>query len=193
MTKAAKYLGISYRSVLYHIEDIEKKMEIKVIKTFKGGKGGGGNTYLSSNGKKILKECKIINATIKIRNGLNEIKTVVSSIDKDMNMMKIKNDDCEITLQRRKEFEVGDNILALINYESIFIMLEPCKSTVRNILKGTITEMKLINNNLRIKINIGNVGIYCDITRNASDDLELELGKEVYIGFKAMSIATLKL
>jgi molybdate transport system regulatory protein len=192
-SEASKTVKISYRSALNYIGDIENNLNIKVVKTFKGGKGGGGSTHLTSEGKKILKKCKVINAIIELHKGLNEIETIVSNIDNNNNMMEIEFNDFKLILPIKKEFNVGDKVLALIGYDSVFVMLEPYRSSVRNILKGIITEMQLIDNMFRIRINVGNVGIYCDITRLASDDLELELGKEVYIGFKAMAVAMLKL
>ena len=62
-------------------------------------------------------------------------------------------------------------------------MLEPQTSSIRNILKGQIVEMKLEGEIIRVKVNVGGVILCSDITVSA----------ENYIGFKAMSVATLKL
>ena len=72
-------------------------------------------------------------------------------------------------------------------------MLKPQESSIRNVFKGTITEMKLEDEMIRVQINIGGMGIFSDITVSATKDLNLTLGMEVYIGFKAVSVATLKL
>jgi molybdate transport system regulatory protein len=186
-------MDISYRSALNYIERMEKGLGIKVVITRKGGRGGGGSTKLSPEGKRILQECKMVNAIIDLHKGVNEIPSIVKSIDEDKKVMKIEINNAEITLPRNEEYHIGDRILALISYENIFIMLEPYKSSVRNIIKGTITEMKLIGDMYRIQVKLGDVEIYSDITKSASDDLELALGEEVYVGFKAMSVATLKL
>jgi molybdate transport system regulatory protein len=53
--------------------------------------------------------------------------------------------------------------------------------------------MKLENEVIRVKIDVGGLNLYSDITLSAEKDLNLTIGKEVYIGFKAMSVATLKL
>jgi molybdate transport system regulatory protein len=42
-------------------------------------------------------------------------------------------------------------------------------------------------------VNVGGVELCCDITVSAEKELNLNIGKEVYLGFKAMSVATLKL
>ena len=98
-----------------------------------------------------------------------------------------------MTIPLKNEYSVGDKILALISYDNIFIMLEPQTSSIRNIFKGKVTEMRLQDEMVRVKIDIGGVDIFSDITLSAGKDLDLGLGKEVYIGFKALSIATLKL
>ena len=72
-------------------------------------------------------------------------------------------------------------------------MLEPQKSSIRNIIKGNIVEMRLNNEIIRVNVDIGGINIYSDITVSAEKELNLTIGKEVFIGFKAMSVATLKL
>ena len=88
---------------------------------------------------------------------------------------------------------VGDKLLALISYDNIFLMLEPQKSSIRNIIKGNIVEMKLNNEIIRVNVDVGGINLYSDITVSAEKELNLTIGKEVYVGFKAMSVATLKL
>ena len=53
--------------------------------------------------------------------------------------------------------------------------------------------MKLEDEIVRIRIATGGLMFYSDITLSAEKDLDLTIGKEVYIGFKATSVATLKL
>ena len=86
-----------------------------------------------------------------------------------------------------------DKILALISYDNIFLMLEPQSSSIRNVLKGQIVEMRLKNEIIRVKIDVGGVVLCSDITVSAEKELNLNIGSEVYVGFKAMSVATLKL
>ncbi len=106
--------------------------------------------------------------------------------------MNIQVNDIIFTLKINKEYQIGDKIVALISNEDVFIMLEPYPTTTENMFKGKITNMSLNNDLISVKINIG-VDIYADITTSAASDLNLTLGKEIYIGFKALSIATLKL
>ena len=124
---------------------------------------------------------------------VNEIESEVVEVDKSKGVMKIQIDEVKLTIALNEQYKVGDKILALISYDNIFIMLKPQESSIRNVFKGIITEMCLENEMIRLKIDVGKIGIYADITLSAGKDLKLTLGKEVYIGFKAVSVATLKL
>ena len=42
-------------------------------------------------------------------------------------------------------------------------MLEPQTSSIRNIIKGRIIEMKLENEVIRVKIDVGGLNLYSDI------------------------------
>lgn len=193
ITEAAKLSKISYRTALNYIEKIESALDIAIVSTKKGGSGGGGGTILTEEGMQILKECKKINAIMELHRETNEIEAEILEIDRSRGVMKIKMNELTITIPLRKGYNVGDNILALISYDNIFIMLEPQESSIRNIFKGKVVEMKLQNEMVRVKIDIGGVSVFSDITLSAGKDLDLSLGKDVYIGFKALSIATLKL
>ena len=190
ITEAAKRSKISYRTALNYIDKIESTLDIAIVSTQKGGSGGGGSTTLTEEGLQILKECKKINAIMELHRETNELEAEILEVDSSKGVMKIQ---MTMTIPLKTEYEVGDKILALISYDNIFIMLEPQTSSIRNIFKGQVTEMKLQNEMVRVKIDIGGVDIFSDITLSAGKDLDLSLGKEVYIGFKALSIATLKL
>ena len=193
ITDASESVGISYRTALNYIERIESTLGVKVVSTTKGGKGGGGGTSLTDEGFLILKECKKINAIMELHKDVNEFETTVADIDYDKGIMKIKVGTFLINTPLNSNYTVGEKILALVSYDNIFIMLEPFLSSIRNILKGKIVEMKLENDIIRVKIDVEGLMFYSDITLFAEKELNLTIGKEVYIGFKAMSVATLKL
>ncbi|MDO5847944.1 MAG: TOBE domain-containing protein [Methanobrevibacter sp.] len=193
ITKAAKSVDVSYRTALNYIDKIESSLGIKIVSTTKGGKGGGGGTDLTPDGFSIIKECKKINAIMELHTDVNEFETIVSSIDESKGVMKVKIGDYLINAPPNKNYEAGEKILTLISYDNIFLMTEPCTSSIRNILKGKIVEMKLENEIIRVKIAVGDLKFFSDITLSAEKELNLTIGKEVYIGFKAMSVATLKL
>ena len=196
LTQAAKAISVSYRTALNYIEKIESTLNVKIVNTTKGGKGGGGGTTLTDEGYSILKECKKINAIMELHKDVNEIEAEIVDVDTVKGVMTIKMDEFMINAPLNRKYEIGDRILALISYDNIFlmlVMLEPQTSSIRNILKGQIVEMRLENEIIRVKINVGGVTLCSDITVSAEKELNLNIGKEVYVGFKAMSVATLKL
>ncbi|WP_407421329.1 TOBE domain-containing protein [Methanobrevibacter sp.] len=193
LTAAAKSINVSYRTALNYIEKIESTLNVKIVNTTKGGKGGGGGTSLTEEGYSILKECKKINAIMELHKDVNEIESEIIDIDDSKGIMTIQMYEFKINAPLNRNYEVGDKLLALISYDNIFLMLEPQTSSIRNILKGQIVEMKLENEVIRVKIDVGGVDLYSDITLSAEKELNLNIGKEVYVGFKAMSVATLKL
>lgn len=204
ITEAAKLTKISYRTALNYIDKMETSLDIAVVSTRKGGSGGGGGTKLTVEGLQILKECKKINAIMELHRETNELEAEIIKIDHEKGDMTIKIKDLELTIPLNKQYAVGDKILALISYDNISITLRPHKSSlykalqpqnssIRNVLEGTVTELKLKDETVRVRISVSGVDIFADITLSALKDLNLELGKEVFISFKALSIATLKL
>ena len=193
LTDAAKFINVSYRTALNYIEKIESTLNVKIVNTTKGGKGGGGGTTLTEEGYSILKECKKINAIMELHKDVNEIEAEIVDINEVKGVITIKMDEFHINAPLNRNYHIGDNILALISYDNIFLMLEPQTSSIRNILKGQIIEMRLNGEIIRIKVSVGGVELCCDITVSAEKELNLNIGKEVYVGFKAMSVATLKL
>lgn len=193
LTEAAKSIRVSYRTALNYIEKIESTLNVKIVNTTKGGKGGGGGTSLTEEGYSILKECKKINAIMELHKDVNEIESEVVGVDDSRGIMTIRMNDFEINTPLKRNYEVGDKLLALISYDNIFLMLEPQTSSIRNIIKGQIVEMKLNDEIIRVKVNVGGFDLCSDITLSAEKELNLNIGKEVYVGFKAMSVATLKL
>ena len=193
LTESANVVKISYRTALNYIDKIESSLQVKIVSTSKGGKGGGGGTTLTEEGYSILKECKKINAIMELHRDVNEIEAEVLDIDEFKGVMTIRISDFNINIPLNRNYVVGDNVLALISYDNIFLMLEPQKSSIRNIIKGTIVEMKLNDEIIRVKVDVGDVCLFSDITVSAEKELNLTMGQEIYIGFKAMSVATLKL
>ena len=193
LTESAKLAKISYRTALNYIDKIESTLQVKIVSTSKGGKGGGGGTTLTEEGYSILKECKKINAIMELHRDVNEIEAEILSIDESKGIMNVKMSTFNVNIPLNKNYVVGDKVLALISYDNIFLMLEPQKSSIRNIIKGNIVEMKPNNEIIRVNVDVGGINIYSDITVSAEKELNLTIGKEIYMGFKAISVATLKL
>ncbi len=193
LTNAAKEIKVSYRTALNYIEKMESTLDVKIVSTTKGGKGGGGGTSLTDDGYSILKECKKINAIMELHKDVNEIEADIVDINTEKGVMTIKMNQFEINAPLNRNYAIGDKILALISYDNIFLMLEPQSSSIRNVLKGQIIEMRLNNEIIRVKVDVGGIVLCSDITVSAEKELNLNIGTEVFVGFKAMSVATLKL
>ena len=190
---AANELSFSYRTALNYIKKMESALKVAVIETQKGGSGGGGSASLTVEGLKILRECKKINAIMELHREVNELEAELVDIDYPKGVMKIRMKTIDITIPLNNKYEIGDHLLALISYDNIFIMNSLQKSSIRNNFKGTIVELTLINDMIRAKVDVDGVIFFSDITLSASKELDLVLGQEVYIGFKALAIATLKI
>ena len=111
ISKAAKSLNISYRTALNYIEKIESTLDVKIVSTTKGGKGGGGGTNLTDDGFSILKECKKINAIMELHNDINEFETEVASIDNSNGVMELKAHDILIKIPINKNYSVYQPIV----------------------------------------------------------------------------------
>ena len=193
ITKASQKAGIPYRSALKYIENIEKDINREVVSTKRGGKGGGGGTKLTKNGKLILKEYRKVDSILKMHADVNEIEGNISEIDNENKIASIYLKEKKIILPVRGNFNVGDRVLVLISPEDIFVMLEPQESSVRNIFEAKITGMELKDHLIRLKVDLGQISLFVDITEYAREQLNLTLGKVVYIGFKAAAIAMVKI
>ena len=170
LKESAKFVKISYRTALNYIDKMESALQVKIVSTSKGGKGGGGCTILTEEAYSILKECKKIDAMMELHRDVNEIECEVIDIDEKKGVMTIKSANFKVNIPLNKNYEIGDKILALISYDNIFLMLTPQKSSIRNIIKGKIIEMKLNNEIIRIKLDVGGIPIYSDITLSAEKD-----------------------
>ena len=118
LTAAAKEINVSYRTALNYIDKIESSLDVKVVSTTKGGKGGGGGTSLTDEGYSILKECKKINAIMELHKDVNEIEATIVDINEAKGVMTIKNDEFEINAPLNRNYKIGDEILALISYDN---------------------------------------------------------------------------
>ena len=56
ISKAAKKVGMSYRYAWNYLAKIEKTLQEPVVRTYKGGRKGGGGAHLTKLGENLLKE-----------------------------------------------------------------------------------------------------------------------------------------
>jgi molybdate transport system regulatory protein len=193
ITQASKQANIPYRSALKYIENLETDLNNSIVATKRGGKGGGGGSKLTDDGKLILKEYRKVDSILKMHADVNEIEGEISDIDIENKIANIYLDGNKVILPVRGNFNVGDKVLVLISPDDIFIMLEPQESSVRNIFPGKITSMELKENLVRLNIDLGKTRLFVDVTEYAREQLNLTLGKDVFVGFKAAAIAMVKI
>lgn len=186
--KASQETKIPYRTALKNIEIMENELGEPIVTTKRGGKGGGGSSELTHNGKEILQKFIQLNRVIKKHAHLNEIKGTISSLDDEKKVMKVKLAKHEIILPLNEEFNPGDMVLILISPSDIFVTLETQKSSVQNMIPGKITEMKFKKDLVRLTVSIDDVAVTVDITELSRKELSLNLGMEVLIGFKAAAV-----
>lgn len=191
--KASEETGIPYRTALKNIEIMESELGSSIVTTKRGGKGGGGSSELTASGREILQKFIKLNRVIKKHADLNEIHGIISSIDEDKRVMTVKLDKHEIMLPLNEEFNVEDAVLILISPSDIFVTLEAQKSSVRNMLSGKIIEMKFKKDIVRMTVSINNIEVIVDITELSRNELDLNLGKKVFIGFKAAAVDIIKI
>ncbi len=193
IVKASKETGIPYRTALKNIEVMENDLGTPIVVTKRGGKGGGGSSELSDIGKEILLKFIKMNHVLRKNAYLNEITGTIFDIDNEKKIMKVSLDNNEIILPLTANFNIEDNVLLTISPNNIFVTLKPQESSVRNTIEGTITEMQLKEDKVRLNINIGKNNIVVDVTELSRKELDLNLGKRVYIGFKAASVDIIKI
>jgi molybdate transport system regulatory protein len=58
ISKAAESLSMSYRYVWNYLQEIQDTIEQPIVKTYKGGKAGGGGAKLTDLGRNLLVEYK---------------------------------------------------------------------------------------------------------------------------------------
>ncbi|BDZ67456.1 TOBE domain-containing protein [Methanobacterium ferruginis] len=193
ITQASKQANIPYRSALKYIENLENDLNNTIVSTKRGGKGGGGGSKLTDKGKHILKEYRKVDSILKMHADVNEIEGEISDIDVENKIANIYLNGNKVILPLRGNFKIGDKVLILISPDDIFVMLEPQESSVRNIFPGKITSMELKANLVRLTVDLGETSLFVDITEYAREQLDITLGKHIYIGFKAAATAMVKI
>lgn len=190
--KASQKTSIPYRTALKNIEIMEKTLGYPIVSTQRGGKGGGGASKITDIGKQLLWEYTKLTSVLEKHSEVNEIEGRISLIDTTNRVMSIQFDGNEATLPINKHLDVDDDVLILISPEDIFITLKPQESSVRNIFKGKIVGMELQNEIIRLNIALNDIKLLANITEYSREKLNLTLGMEVLIGFKATSATIVK-
>jgi len=81
-------------------------------------------------------------------------------------------------------------VTAMIPPVDIIISKKPLESSARNVLKGRITEVSEVGSTVRLRVEAGRV-FTVQITKASLNEMNLNVGSEVYLTFKASSIRLL--
>ena len=81
--------------------------------------------------------------------------------------------------------KAGEDVLVFIRPEDIMVSREKGKSSVRNVVKLKILKIVPLGPLVRVKMENSLVAL---ITKQAAEDLQLNVGDEVYATFKATSV-----
>jgi molybdate transport system regulatory protein len=144
ISKAVKKLSMSYRYVWNYLQKIQKVLEAPILKTYKGGKSGGGGAKLTALGQSLIEEYErvqgymsevladqeywgVLGLKISAR---NQLKGKVVSIEKDGITAKVKVEisapivvTSVITKEAIKELgiKVGDQVNAVVKSTEVMI------------------------------------------------------------------------
>ena len=102
------------RDSLKYIENLENDLNKTVVSTKRGGKGGGGGSTLTKEGKKVLREYRKVESILKMHADVNEIEGEISHIDTENRIANIYLNGNKVILPLRGNFGVGDKVLVLI-------------------------------------------------------------------------------
>ena len=144
LSKAAEKLGMSYRYVWNYVQKIESALGETVVKTYKGGKTGGGGATLTDVGKELLGEytrlegclseflscTKFSEVKVLKLSARNQLKGKVVAVEKGVITAKVKieiNVPATVTAVITKEavedldLKVGDKVEAVIKSTEIIV------------------------------------------------------------------------
>jgi tungstate transport system ATP-binding protein len=110
-------------------------------------------------------------------------------VSKDENMTLIKVGDKVIS--SISDYQVGEKVLVLIRPEHIVFALQRETSSARNNFKGKVNRINTTGPLVRIEVDCG-FPLLGVVTKQAAQELNIAIGKEIYASFKATAIHTIK-
>ncbi|MFX1302105.1 MAG: ABC transporter ATP-binding protein [Promethearchaeota archaeon] len=120
--------------------------------------------------------------------GYENILYGIAELDEPTGLSQIKVNDLIITASSQQEGEVK----VCIRPESIGIVKEPAKNTsYRNTFKGVIENIRELGNICHLIVRCKSEKFLITITELSKKNLELKIGSEVFINFKATDVKIL--
>ena len=218
ITKAAKAVGVCYKTAWDSVNAVNLRAEKPLVDRLIGGKGGGG-TVLTPEGKKVIAQFKTIMDEHRkflenMGNKLGDSKSMHQFLRSARNLFPGTvsrifrgTDNAEVTLTinggstltavianravDNLPLKVGAEAYAIIKASSIILGtdLHLAKSSARNIFCGTVAKLTHKSVNTEVEVEIdGGNTISVLITNDSAKFLELEVGSHACTLFKASSV-----
>jgi tungstate transport system ATP-binding protein len=113
----------------------------------------------------------------------NIIEGVISASDEGIATVNIGGNG----LQAVSNYPVGRQVYACIRPEDITLALSSTQSSARNSFRANVTRVTTLGPLSRVEMNCG-FPLVALITRISAEELDLQVGKEVYATFKATGV-----
>ena len=84
--------------------------------------------------------------------------------------------------------QVSGNVHIAIRPEDILVSLKPIESSARNSFQGMISDISDTGAVYKIQVNVGGIPFIAAITRRSFFDMELQIGKVVFLTFKSIDV-----
>jgi molybdopterin-binding protein len=113
---------------------------------------------------------------------LENVFSGFSSIKEGISMIQVNKN-----LQIEASFYQSGDVTVHVRPEDIIISIKPLISSARNVFKGTIIGITDLKHTVRLIVDAGKKFII-QITKKSLTEMNLNLGSEVYLTFKASSV-----
>ncbi len=90
-------------------------------------------------------------------------------------------------IQAVSDYSVGKEVYACVRPEDITVSLSNTRSSARNSLQAEVTRVTTLGPLSRVEMNCG-FRLVALVTRMSAEELDLQVGKEVYATFKATGV-----
>ena len=126
---------------------------------------------------------ELVGTIVEIKTG-GVMSDVAVKVDEDITLSASITNDSKENLGLKE----GSEVLVLVKSSFVILTKQKLRSTARNNIKTTVTEIKKGVVNDEVKLSIGNKQLCSVITNDSAEDLKLENGDSVYAMFKASNV-----
>jgi molybdate transport system regulatory protein len=140
ISKAAESLSMSYRYVWNYLQEIQDTIEQPIVKTYKGGKAGGGGAKLTDLGRSLLAEYKQVESylgTVLSSSGSLEVKGLKLSARNRFKGKVIAVEKGVITAKVKVEVKMPVTVTAVITKDAVEDLDIKVGDEVEAIVKST--------------------------------------------------------